>query len=87
MKKLLLAAALVAAGCAQTPKNTNAKPAPSQSQAKEETTPQKDPVCGMTIDPKTADGKYAYKGKMYYFCSKEDQQEFMKSPDKYAAKK
>ncbi len=59
----------------------------TQKQAKEETTPQRDPVCGMTIDPKTAEGKYVYKGKTYYFCSKEDQQEFAKTPDKYVEKK
>jgi len=93
MKRVLLIAAIAAsAGFAQTPqtpKKANEKPAPTQKQdqVKEETTPQTDYVCGMTVDPKTAEGKYAYKGKMYYFCSKDDQQEFAKSPDKYIPKK
>lgn len=90
MRRVLLIAALAAsAAIAQTPqapKKTNEKPAPTQN-VKEETTPQTDYVCGMTVNPKTADGKYAYKGKMYYFCSKDDQQEFAKSPDKYIPKK
>ena len=44
----------------------------------------KDPVCSMTVDPKTAAGKATYKGKTYYFCSKEDKETFQKSPEKYA---
>lgn len=28
-----------------------------------------DPVCGMTVDPATAAGKFEYKGKTYYFCN------------------
>ncbi len=87
MKKAWLIAAL-AASClsAQTAKQNDEKPTRNQQQVKEETTPQKDPVCGMTMDPKTAEAKYVYKGKTYYFCSKEDQQEFAKSPGKYVKK-
>lgn len=90
MKRVLLIAAIAAsAAFAQTPNKANQKPTTTQKQTevKEETTPQKDHVCGMTIDPKTAEAKYAYKGKMYYFCSREDQQEFVKSPEKYITKK
>ena len=43
----------------------------------------KDPVCSMTVDPKTAADKTTYKGKTYYFCSKEDKATFTKSPEKY----
>jgi YHS domain-containing protein len=43
----------------------------------------KDPVCSMTVEPKTAAGKTTYKGKTYYFCSKEDKETFLKSPEKY----
>lgn len=47
----------------------------------------KDPVCGMTVDPRSADTqKSDYKGKTYYFCSREDKEKFDKSPDKYVAK-
>ncbi|MBA3769517.1 MAG: cadmium-translocating P-type ATPase [Blastocatellia bacterium] len=28
-----------------------------------------DPVCGMSVEPDTAAGKYEYEGKTYYFCS------------------
>ena len=93
MKRILLVAALAASvAFTQTPqssKKADEKSAPAQkpAQAKEETTPQTDHVCGMTINPKTAEAKYAYKGKMYYFCSKDDQQEFAKSPEKYIPKK
>ena len=42
-----------------------------------------DPVCGMTVDTKDAQ-KSAYKGKTYYFCSRDDKEKFDKTPDKYA---
>lgn len=46
-----------------------------------------DPVCGMTVDPKASDTqKSEYKGKTYYFCSREDKAKFDKSPAQYAAK-
>jgi len=44
----------------------------------------KDPVCSMTVDPKTATDKATYKGKTYYFCSREDKETFTKSPEKFA---
>ena len=87
MKRFMLAAALAGAALsAQPAQKTDTKATQKQTQAKEETTPQKDPVCGMTIDPKTADGKYAYNGKMYYFCSRDDMDTFKKDPAKYAKK-
>ena len=43
----------------------------------------KDPVCSMTVEPKTAADKATYEGKTYYFCSKEDKETFLKSPEKY----
>jgi len=83
---LLIGLVAASAVFAETPKKTTEKPAQAQKQAKEETTPQVDLVCGMTVDPKTAEGKYVYKGKTYYFCSKDDQQEFAKAPEKYVKK-
>lgn len=50
--------------------------------AKKEKENVKDPVCSMTVDPKTAE-KSVYKGKTYYFCSKEDKDKFERSPEKY----
>jgi uncharacterized membrane protein YraQ (UPF0718 family)/YHS domain-containing protein len=42
-----------------------------------------DPVCGMTVDPKTA-AKSEYGGQVYYFCSDADKQEFDQHPERYA---
>jgi len=44
----------------------------------------KDPVCGMEIDPKTAAGTEAYKGKTYHFCSSDCRNKFKAEPGKYA---
>lgn len=44
---------------------------------------EKDPVCGMNVDPKTAAGKSEYKGKTYYFCSTGCKKDFDKEPQKY----
>lgn len=46
-------------------------------------TMEKDPVCGMEVDPKTATAKSIYQGKTYYFCSAEDKKEFDKQPQRY----
>lgn len=45
---------------------------------------EKDVVCGMTVDPKSA-VKSEYQGKTYYFCSKGCKATFDKSPAKYAS--
>lgn len=42
----------------------------------------KDVVCGMMVDPKTAE-KSEYRGQMYYFCSKGCKAQFDKNPEKY----
>ncbi|MGE5262141.1 MAG: YHS domain-containing protein [Acidobacteriota bacterium] len=46
---------------------------------------EKDVVCGMTVDPKTAGGKSEYQGKTYYFCSKGCKATFDKNPAKYVS--
>lgn len=46
----------------------------------------KDPVCGMSVDPKTAAAKSDYKGQTYYFCADGCKKTFDKEPQKYAAK-
>jgi Cu+-exporting ATPase len=48
---------------------------------------ERDPVCGMMVDPKTAAGKSEYKGKTYYFCSAGCMKDFDKNPEKYVDKK
>lgn len=47
---------------------------------------EKDPVCGMMIDPKTAAGKSEYNGKTYYFCAPGCKRSFDKEPEKYVGK-
>ena len=46
----------------------------------------KDPVCGMTIDEKTAKGTSEYKGQTYYFCAAVCKTRFYAAPEKYAGK-
>jgi len=46
----------------------------------------RDPVCGMTIDPKSAAGKSEYQGQTYYFCSMGCKNAFDKEPQRYAGK-
>jgi len=43
----------------------------------------KDPVCGMTVDEKTAKFKSDYMSKTYYFCSPACKASFGKDPTKY----
>jgi YHS domain-containing protein/putative intracellular protease/amidase len=40
------------------------------------------PVCGMDVDPKTAD-KSVYNGKTYYFCMPKHKQQFDETPQKF----
>lgn len=44
---------------------------------------EKDPVCGMEVDPKTVAGKSKYQGQTYYFCSYGCKKAFDKEPQKY----
>ena len=44
-----------------------------------------DPVCGMEVDPATAEWKTDYKGQTYYFCAPGCQRSFEKEPEKYLA--
>jgi xanthine dehydrogenase accessory factor len=43
----------------------------------------KDPICGMTVDIRTAKYKSEYDGKAFYFCCGGCKQTFDKQPDKY----
>ena len=45
-----------------------------------------DPVCGMTVDPKTAKHKAEHNGQSYYFCSAGCKTKFTADPEKYLAK-
>ena len=44
----------------------------------------KDPICGMPTSAGVED-TISYKGKVFGFCSKECEAEFMKTPEKYLA--
>lgn len=50
----------------------------------------KDPVCGMEVDPKNAQGAGLFtehEGKPYYFCMAECKEEFVKNPTRYIEEK
>ncbi len=40
-----------------------------------------DPICGMELDPQTAEYKSEYKGKTYYFCSFDCKKQFDMEPE------
>ena len=48
--------------------------------------PERDPVCGMSVNPATAKHKLERGGRTIYFCSASCQQKFQAEPDKYLAK-
>src|SRR5208283_1903790 len=43
----------------------------------------KDPVCGMSIDPSKAAASVEYEGKLYHFCSRSCAEKFKAYPEKY----
>lgn len=45
---------------------------------------EKDPVCGMAVDAKSAAGRLEHEGKTYFFCSASCQQKFKANPGTYA---
>jgi P-type Cu+ transporter len=47
---------------------------------------EKDPVCGMDVDPNRAVAKSEYQGEPYVFCSLECRDSFQKEPARYARK-
>jgi Cu+-exporting ATPase len=42
-----------------------------------------DPVCGMQVDPQTAQHKMEYEGQTYYFCAPGCKRAFEAEPQKY----
>ncbi|HEY2820159.1 MAG TPA: heavy metal translocating P-type ATPase [Candidatus Acidoferrum sp.] len=45
----------------------------------------KDPICGMTVDPKKAAATIEFDGQPYYFCSKGCAAKFQQNPTKFLA--
>src|SRR6266849_1301405 len=46
-------------------------------------TVEKDPVCGMSVDPATAEQKFEHNGKAYYFCCAHCLEKFRADPIRY----
>jgi len=44
---------------------------------------EKDPVCGMMVEPESAAAKSEFQGKTYYFCSVDCKEEFDEDPESY----
>ena len=44
---------------------------------------EKDPICGMMVEVKTAKFKSMYKNTAYYFCSEHCKKQFDESPADY----
>ena len=44
---------------------------------------EKDPVCGMDVDPASAEAAWEYGGMVYYFCSVGCLEDFKRDPDSY----
>ena len=44
---------------------------------------EKDPVCGMMVDPRKSAGKVAHAGKTYHFCSPRCVERFRNEPEKF----
>jgi P-type Cu+ transporter len=45
--------------------------------------PEKDPVCGMTVDPATAASSVEYERKLYHFCSRGCAEKFQRDAKRY----
>jgi Cu+-exporting ATPase len=52
----------------------------------EENQLERDPVCGMNVDPQKAAAKIDYGGKTYYFCAPGCAKRFQQAPEKYLTK-
>ncbi len=46
---------------------------------------ERDPVCGMTLQPGQEAADCHYQGRGYHFCSAECRREFERNPRRYAA--
>jgi Cu+-exporting ATPase len=46
---------------------------------------ERDPICGMSVDPLKAAAEYQHAGKTYYFCSAGCAERFSKEPEKFLA--
>lgn len=44
---------------------------------------EKDPVCGMDVNARTAPAQSNFQGRTYYFCSEDCKQKFDREPQRY----
>lgn len=44
---------------------------------------EKDPVCGMQVDPQKAAGQSEYQGTTYYFCAAVCKRKFDQNPQQF----
>jgi len=61
------------------------EPGPYKSRRVEVRDMERDPVCGMNVEPETARAKVEHGGKSYYFCSVRCGKRFEKEPEKFLA--
>src|SRR5262245_12307775 len=45
----------------------------------------RDPVCGMTVDPRTSAGRHEHAGVVHHFCCEGCRAKFAADPEKYLA--
>jgi len=72
-----------AAATVGRPADSTAKPTTVARVGREEGPEEKDPVCGMTVDPRRAAGKVEHTGKIYSFCSARCAERFQKQPEEF----
>ena len=58
----------------------------AETSSNDQATKKIDPVCGMTVDPRSAAGSHEYNGTNYYFCSKSCLQKFQQDPESFLQK-
>jgi Cu+-exporting ATPase len=66
-----------------SPRVSISAPKPSIPSARSTHAQEKDPVCGMDVDPATARHHLDHAGKTYYFCCSGCQEKFRDDPDRY----
>jgi YHS domain-containing protein len=82
---LIIVSGLAMMGCSPQEK-TQSEPQRTrvETQAPQEVTQAKDAVCGMSVSSDSPH-KTVYEGKVYYFCSVDCKDAFMKNPSEYVA--
>src|SRR5580704_4760496 len=73
----------MAAPAKYAPVSTEGEIAPAPAAAAEPRKFDKDPVCGMRVDPAKAVSSAEYEHKLYHFCSRGCAEKFQRDPQKY----